>query len=68
MKFTHYNLGNLSRGKTIEVTLQGNAANVRLLDSSNFQKYRTGKRHQYYGGVSVVHLPDWWYHATATGI
>ena len=51
MKFTHYNLGNQSRGTTIEVTLQGNAANVRLLDSSNFQKYRTGKRHQYSGGL-----------------
>ena len=36
---------------TIEVTLQGNAANVRLLDSSNFQKYRAGRKHQYYGGL-----------------
>ena len=51
MKFTHHDLGNLSRGTIIEVTLQGNAANVRLLDSSNFQKYRTGKRHQYSGGL-----------------
>ncbi len=51
MKFTHYDLGNLSRGTTIEVTLQGNAANVRLLDSSNFQKYRAGRRHQYSGGL-----------------
>ena len=51
MKFTHYNLGSLSRGTTIEVTLQGNAANVRLLDSSNFQKYRAGRKHQYYGGL-----------------
>ena len=51
MRFTHYDLGNLSRGTAIEVTLQGNAANVRLLDSSNFQKYRTGKRHQYSGGL-----------------
>ncbi len=40
MKFTHYDLGNLSRGTTIEVTLQGNAANVQLLDSSNFRNYK----------------------------
>ena len=50
MRFTHYDLGNLSRGTAIEVTLQGNAANVRLLDSSNFQKYRTGRGHQYSAG------------------
>lgn len=52
MRFTHYDLGNLSRGTAIEVTLQGNAANVRLLDSSNFQKYRTGRGHQYSGGLA----------------
>ncbi len=51
MKFTHSDLGNLSRGTTIEVTLRGNAANVRLLDSSNFQKYKAGRKHQYYGGL-----------------
>ncbi len=51
MKFTHYDIGNLSRGTTIEVTLQGRAANVRLLDSSNFQKYKAGRKHQYYGGL-----------------
>ena len=38
MKFTHYNLGHQSRGTTVEVTLRGSAANVRLLDSLNFQK------------------------------
>ena len=51
MKFTHYDLGNLSRGTTIEVTLQGNAANVQLLDSSNFQNYKSGKRYKYSGGL-----------------
>ena len=59
MNFTHYDLGNLSRGTTIEVTLRGNAANVRLLDSSNFQKYKAGRKHQGYGGLvsrSPAHL------------
>ncbi len=33
----------------IEVTLNS-AANVRLLDSSNFHSYRGGRRHRYLGG------------------
>jgi hypothetical protein len=27
-----------------------NAANVRLMDSSNFNSYRQGQQHQFYGG------------------
>ena len=50
MKFTHYDLGHRSRGEIVEVTLSGNAANVRLMDSSNFQSYRAGRNHRYYGG------------------
>jgi len=50
MQFTHYDLGNLRGGEIVEVTLSGNAANVRLMDSSNFQSYRSGRRHTYYGG------------------
>lgn len=52
MKFTHYDLGNLSRGTTIEVTLRGNAANVQLLDNSNFQSYKLGRRYKYSGGLA----------------
>jgi hypothetical protein len=52
MKFTHYDLGNKQRGETVEITLQGSAANVRLMDSSNFQNYRNGRRHTYYGGLA----------------
>jgi hypothetical protein len=50
MNFTHYDLGGLRGGEIVEVTLSGSAANVRLMDSSNFQNYRSGKRHTYYGG------------------
>lgn len=50
MKFTHYDLGTLRGGEIVEVTLSGSAANVRLMDSSNFQSYRSGRRHKYYGG------------------
>ena len=36
----------------VEITLSGNAANVRLLDSSNFNSYRDGRQHRYYGGLA----------------
>ncbi len=50
MQFQQYNLGNLKGGEIVEVTLRRNAANVRLLDSSNFQNYKSGRRHIFYGG------------------
>jgi len=52
MKFNYYDLGQLKRGEVVEVTLNGNAANVRLMDSSNFQSYKNGRRHKYYGGLA----------------
>lgn len=51
MKFTHYKFDRLSSGDVIEVTLQGSAANVRLMNSSNFQAYKNGRKHSYYGGL-----------------
>ncbi|WP_310556802.1 DUF1883 domain-containing protein [Flavobacterium sp.] len=50
MKFQHYELNNLQGGEIIEVTLSGNSANVKLLNYNNFQYYKTGKKHEYYGG------------------
>ncbi|MEX0800950.1 MAG: DUF1883 domain-containing protein [Dehalococcoidia bacterium] len=50
MKFQHYDLGQRRAGEVVEVTLKGTAANVRLLDSSNLQSYRSGRRHRFYGG------------------
>ena len=38
------------RGDVVEVTLSGNAANVKLLDASNFASYQRGQAHRYYGG------------------
>ena len=52
MKFTHYNLGYQQRGTAVEVTLRGSAANVRLLDSSNFQNYKNSRKHKYWGGFA----------------
>ena len=60
MNFTHYNLGYLERGSVVVVTLQGSAANVRLMDTTNFNNYRAGRRHSYHGGLaksSPVRLP-----------
>lgn len=59
MKFIKYDLGFLKSGEIVEVTLSGNAANVRLLDSSNFNAYKNGRPHRYYGGLakrSPIHL------------
>ena len=52
MKFTHYDLGFKRGGEVVEITLQGSAANVRLMDSSNFSSYRAGRQHRYYGGLA----------------
>lgn len=50
MKYTVYNLGNLEKGNIVEVTLKGNAANALLLNSSNYNNYKNGRRYKYYGG------------------
>lgn len=52
MKYTVYDLGQCRMGERIQVTLQGNAANVRLMDSSNYSNYRNGRQHRYYGGLA----------------
>jgi hypothetical protein len=55
MQFLHTDLGILDGDEVIEVTLS-NAANVRLMDSSNFQRYRSGTDHRYFGG-HATHSP-----------
>jgi hypothetical protein len=50
MKFTHYDLGNVSQGRTAVVSLSGSAANVLLLDDLNFRRYRSGQQYNYKGG------------------
>lgn len=53
MQYQVYDLHNCKRGERIQVSLQGNAANVRLMDSSNYSNYKYGRRHQYYGGLAT---------------
>lgn len=52
MKFIHNDLGQRKKGEIVEVTLQGSAANVRLMDSSSFSNYKNGRQHRYYGGLA----------------
>lgn len=59
MKFLHYDLGQLSKGQIVEVTLT-RGANVRLLDSAGLSSYKRGAKHKYYGGLakkSPIRLP-----------
>jgi len=49
MNFLHYSL-QVDSNQAVRVVLQGQAANVRLLDDYNFSRYRRGESHTYYGG------------------
>ncbi len=51
MQFIHNDLGQRKRGEIVEVTLTS-GANVRLMDSSNFNSYKNGRRHRYTGGLA----------------
>lgn len=51
-KFIQSDLGSRKRGDVVEVTLTS-GANVRVLDSTNFQKYRRGQDHRFYGGLAT---------------
>ncbi len=52
MQFLHNDLGYLAAGQTIEVALDV-AANVKLMDGGNFNSYRNGRQHKYYGGYAT---------------
>jgi len=51
MKYLVWDLKQLKRGQRVKVTLSGNAANVRLMDSSNYSSYKKGRGHRYTGGL-----------------
>lgn len=52
MDFNYYDLGYLNSGDVVEVSLQGSAANVRLMDSSNYSSFKSGRQHRYIGGLA----------------
>lgn len=49
MQYQFYDLGNVDKGKIVEVTLRY-AANVRIMDSSNYSSFKSGRRYRYIGG------------------
>lgn len=51
MNFLHYEL-ELDPREGVEVTLD-KRANVKLLDNVNFDNYRHGKQHKFYGGFAT---------------
>lgn len=68
MKFQFKDLGTLDKGATVEIRLSGSAANVRLMNGSNFRAYKSNRNHQYIGGQvkrsphrMVVPRRDHWY-------
>lgn len=56
-----------SADDVVRVDLEGNAANVELVDDANFAAYRRGGSHRYYGGhftrspalIPVPHTGHW---------
>ena len=55
MNFLNYEVST-GPNSTIEVALSGNAANVLVMDEGNFQSFRSGGAHRYYGGY-YTHSP-----------
>lgn len=51
MNFIHTDLGSRKRGEIVEITLTA-AANVRLMSSSDFSNYKSGRQHRYIGGLA----------------
>lgn len=51
MKFIYNDLGQRRAGEVVEVTLT-NGANVRLMSSSDYSNYKSGRRHHYIGGLA----------------
>jgi hypothetical protein len=51
MQFIHNDLGHRQAGDVVEITLTS-GANVRMMDSSNFDAYRNGRQHRYIGGLA----------------
>lgn len=50
MRYLYKELTNLNTGDNVEVNLEGNAANVMLLDALNFDNYKNQRQFSYAGG------------------
>ncbi|PAK27227.1 molecular chaperone Tir [Streptomyces sp. alain-838] len=52
MDYVVHDLGRQPKGATAVIKLSGSAANVRLMDSSNYQKYKAGRNPRFAGGLA----------------
>lgn len=52
MKYLYYEV-TVGRDDVIEVELSGQA-NVRLMDSANYNSFRAGRAHRFHGGLAKV--------------
>jgi len=67
VEYQYHDLGNIKQGNIVEVTL-GYAANVKIMDSSNYASYKKGAKHRYIGGyvkrspykVSIPNSGHWY--------
>ncbi|MGW4693216.1 DUF1883 domain-containing protein [Kitasatospora cineracea] len=53
MNFVVHDLGRQPKGAVAVINLSGSAANVRLMDPSNYRSYKSGGRHKYFGGLAT---------------
>lgn len=53
MNFNYWDLGQQPAGAIVQVSLSGNAANVRLFDTSNYNAFKAGHRATGYGGYAT---------------
>jgi hypothetical protein len=68
MRYSYYDLGHQARGSKVVVQLSGSAANVLLLDPTNFARYRAADAFSYRGGLfrrspAEIEIPrdGYWY-------
>jgi hypothetical protein len=52
MNYRKFDLGILSSGRAVQITLSGDATNVRLLDVQNMVNYVHGRDYNFTGGVA----------------
>ena len=58
MKFLRFDLGKVDAGKTVQVSLSGSIANVRLINNKNIYDYEHGHDYESTGGLADKALID----------
>lgn len=54
MEYAWRDLNHQSAGTVVEFVIEGDAPNVRLLDSSNYRLYKAGRDYRFHGGIAKV--------------